>query len=192
MPALARQESGEQALQRHLAEEQFALLQGTAREAERMVQDALSRLEDPAHIGCTGSAGEFPGACQTWLYPSLLPHKVPLPAVLRAMPVAASGRAAHRDALRLSPACCLPADCLLSRTLAASECVERLRDAHGKYLSDRAGESRQPRAGAGARGSSGTHGMGGQWPLGLRHLPLFCCSRGLPAALPGPLCPPRQ
>ncbi|XP_075576247.1 huntingtin-interacting protein 1 [Pelecanus crispus] len=75
----------ERALQQRLAEEQFALLQGTAREAERMVQDALSRLEDPAHIGCTGSA-----------------------------------------------------DCLLSRTLAASECVDRLRDAHGKYLSTHA------------------------------------------------------
>lgn len=58
-PASARQESGERELQQRLAEEQFALLQGTAREAERMVQDALGRLEDPAHIGCTGSAGEF-------------------------------------------------------------------------------------------------------------------------------------
>ncbi|KAM6315892.1 huntingtin-interacting protein 1 [Podargus strigoides] len=86
---LRDKESGECVLQQHLAEEQFALLQGTAREAERMVQDALSHLEDPAHISCTSSAGRFP-------------------------------------------------DCLLSRTLAASECVERLRDAHGKYLSDRA------------------------------------------------------
>uniref|UniRef100_A0A8C3PKG1 Huntingtin interacting protein 1 n=1 Tax=Calidris pygmaea TaxID=425635 RepID=A0A8C3PKG1_9CHAR len=83
-PALTRQESKEQVLQQRLAEEQLALLQGTAREAERMVQDALSRLEDPTHIGCTSSA-----------------------------------------------------DCLLSRTLAASECVERLRDAHSKYLSNR-------------------------------------------------------
>uniref|UniRef100_A0A663MSW8 Huntingtin interacting protein 1 n=1 Tax=Athene cunicularia TaxID=194338 RepID=A0A663MSW8_ATHCN len=82
---LRDKESREQALQQRLAEEQFALLQGTAREAERMVRDALSRLEDPAHIGCTGSA-----------------------------------------------------DYLLSRMLAASECVERLRDAHGKYLSNRA------------------------------------------------------
>uniref|UniRef100_A0A8B9MSE6 I/LWEQ domain-containing protein n=1 Tax=Accipiter nisus TaxID=211598 RepID=A0A8B9MSE6_9AVES len=52
---LRDKESREQALQWRLAEEQFALLQGTAREAERMVQDALGRLEDPAHIGCTGS-----------------------------------------------------------------------------------------------------------------------------------------
>ncbi|XP_017679518.1 PREDICTED: huntingtin-interacting protein 1 [Lepidothrix coronata] len=80
---LRDKEGAEQALQRRLAEEQRSLLRGTAREAERMVQDALARMEDPAHIGCTGSA-----------------------------------------------------DCLLSRTLAASECVERLRDAHGKYLSD--------------------------------------------------------
>ncbi|KFQ32867.1 Huntingtin-interacting protein 1, partial [Mesitornis unicolor] len=49
--------SGERALQQRLAEEQFALLQGTARAAQQMVQDALGRLEDPAHIGCTGSAG---------------------------------------------------------------------------------------------------------------------------------------
>ncbi|NXI98549.1 HIP1 protein, partial [Psophia crepitans] len=62
----------------------------------------------------------------------------PLPAVLRAVPVAESSRAAPRDTPCLGPACPLPADCLLSRTLAASECVERLRDAHGKYLSDRA------------------------------------------------------
>ncbi|XP_033924585.1 huntingtin-interacting protein 1 isoform X4 [Melopsittacus undulatus] len=80
---LRDKESKEQALQQRVAEEQFALLQGTAQEAKRMVQDALSRLEDPAHMACTGSA-----------------------------------------------------DCLLSRTLAASECVERLQDAHGKYVSD--------------------------------------------------------
>lgn len=28
-----------------------------------MVQDALSRIEDPAHISCTGSAGETPSVC---------------------------------------------------------------------------------------------------------------------------------
>uniref|UniRef100_A0A8B9F8B8 Huntingtin-interacting protein 1 n=1 Tax=Amazona collaria TaxID=241587 RepID=A0A8B9F8B8_9PSIT len=55
-PALVQQESREQALQQHVAEEQFALLQGTAQEAKRMVQDALSHLEDPAHMACTGSA----------------------------------------------------------------------------------------------------------------------------------------
>lgn len=81
---LQDKESAERTLQQRRAEEQFALLQGSAREAERMVQDALSRLEDPAHISCTGSA-----------------------------------------------------DYLLSRTSAASECIERLQDAHSKYLTNR-------------------------------------------------------
>ncbi|NXA53856.1 HIP1 protein, partial [Nothocercus julius] len=81
---LKDKEDMEQALQQRLSKEQFALLQGTAREAEQMVQDSLSRLEDPTHISCTSSA-----------------------------------------------------DYLLSRTLAASDCVERLQDAHSKYLSDR-------------------------------------------------------
>ncbi|KFP07116.1 Huntingtin-interacting protein 1, partial [Calypte anna] len=80
---LSQEQEREQELEQRQATEQFALLQGTAREAQRMVQDALTHMEDPAHIGCTGSA-----------------------------------------------------DCLLSRTLAASECLERLRDAHSKYLSN--------------------------------------------------------
>ncbi|KAM7001276.1 huntingtin-interacting protein 1 [Passerculus sandwichensis] len=80
---LRDKESTERALQQRLAEERLTLLQSTARQAECMVQDTLARVEDPAHISCTGSA-----------------------------------------------------DCLLSQTLAASECAERLRDAHSKYLLD--------------------------------------------------------
>ncbi|XP_077643585.1 huntingtin-interacting protein 1 isoform X4 [Lonchura striata] len=80
---LRDKESTERVLQQCLAEEQLSLLQGTTHEAERMVQDALARMEDPAHISCTGSA-----------------------------------------------------DCLLSQVLAASECADRLRDAHSKYLAD--------------------------------------------------------
>ncbi|NWY44174.1 HIP1 protein, partial [Sylvia atricapilla] len=80
---LRDKENTEQALQQRLAEEQLSLLQGTMHEAKRMVQDTLARMEDPAHVSCTGSA-----------------------------------------------------DCLLAQTLAASECAERLRDAHSKYLSD--------------------------------------------------------
>ncbi|NWH33311.1 HIP1 protein, partial [Chloropsis hardwickii] len=80
---LIDKESTERALQQCLVEERLSLLQGTTHEAKRMVQDALARMEDPAHISCTGSA-----------------------------------------------------DCLLSQTLAASECAEQLRNAHSKYLSD--------------------------------------------------------
>uniref|UniRef100_A0A8C0U2A5 Huntingtin interacting protein 1 n=1 Tax=Cyanistes caeruleus TaxID=156563 RepID=A0A8C0U2A5_CYACU len=110
-PALAQQESTEWALQQRLAKEQLSLLQGTMLEAKRMVQDALARMEDPAHISCTGSA-----------------------------------------------------DCLLSQTLAASECTERLRDAHSKYLSDGAGERWQPQAlgtGAALAIRAGGHHSGG-------------------------------
>lgn len=69
----------EQMLQQRLAKEQFALLQGSAREAERMVQDALSRLEDPAHISCTGSAGELPSAHQSQHVPNSGLAKPPSP-----------------------------------------------------------------------------------------------------------------
>ncbi|NWZ71787.1 HIP1 protein, partial [Acrocephalus arundinaceus] len=80
---LRDKENTEQVLQQCLAEEQLSLLQSTMHEAKCMVQDALARMEDPAHVSCTGSA-----------------------------------------------------DCLLSQTLAASKCAERLQDAHSKYLSD--------------------------------------------------------
>ncbi|NWS34566.1 HIP1 protein, partial [Polioptila caerulea] len=53
---LRDKESTERVLQQHLAEEQLSLLQGITRKAERTVQDALARMEDPAHISCTGSA----------------------------------------------------------------------------------------------------------------------------------------
>ncbi|XP_065587741.1 huntingtin-interacting protein 1 [Cyrtonyx montezumae] len=81
---LQDKDCAQRTLQQRWAEEQFALLQGSAREAERMVQDALGRLEDPSHISCTGSA-----------------------------------------------------DYLLTTTSAASECMERLQDAHSKYLVNR-------------------------------------------------------
>ncbi|NXM79513.1 HIP1 protein, partial [Oenanthe oenanthe] len=111
---LRDKESTEQALQQLLAKEQLSLLQGTTQEAKRMVQDALVRMEDPAHISCTGSPGD---ALAT-----------PKPAVIPAC--------LGSPWSRLSPACCLPADCLLSQTLAASECAKRLQDAHSKYLLD--------------------------------------------------------
>ncbi|KAK6473443.1 huntingtin-interacting protein 1-like isoform X1 [Huso huso] len=46
----------EQALERQLAAERLALLRSSMEEGERIIQDALARLEHPAHIGCTSSA----------------------------------------------------------------------------------------------------------------------------------------
>lgn len=76
-PALAQQESTERALQQRLAEEKLSLLQGTTREAERMVQDALTRMEDPAHISCTSSAGDAPAAPKPGVIPVCLLPVVP-------------------------------------------------------------------------------------------------------------------
>ncbi|XP_067864151.1 huntingtin-interacting protein 1 isoform X2 [Heptranchias perlo] len=53
---LNEKENHEQALEKQLLDEQFALLRCAVEEAERIVQDALSRLDDPLHVGCTSSA----------------------------------------------------------------------------------------------------------------------------------------
>ncbi|XP_054936239.1 huntingtin-interacting protein 1-related protein isoform X2 [Physeter macrocephalus] len=52
---LADKESQEQGLQRRLLDEQFATLRGTAAEAERVLQDAVGKLDDPLHLRCTSS-----------------------------------------------------------------------------------------------------------------------------------------
>ncbi|XP_057382413.1 huntingtin-interacting protein 1-related protein isoform X1 [Balaenoptera acutorostrata] len=52
---LADKESQEEGLQRRLLDEQFAMLRGTAAEAERILQDAVGKLDDPLHLRCTSS-----------------------------------------------------------------------------------------------------------------------------------------
>uniref|UniRef100_A0A3B4Y0H3 Huntingtin interacting protein 1 related b n=1 Tax=Seriola lalandi dorsalis TaxID=1841481 RepID=A0A3B4Y0H3_SERLL len=49
------QEKVSQDSRQKLLEEQFALLQGTITEAENIIQDAVSKLDDPLHIRCTSS-----------------------------------------------------------------------------------------------------------------------------------------
>uniref|UniRef100_A0A8C7Z3J4 Huntingtin interacting protein 1 related b n=1 Tax=Oryzias sinensis TaxID=183150 RepID=A0A8C7Z3J4_9TELE len=46
------QDSG---MKQKLLDEQFALLQGTITEAENIIQDAVTKLDDPLHIRCTSS-----------------------------------------------------------------------------------------------------------------------------------------
>ncbi|XP_055003445.1 huntingtin-interacting protein 1-related protein [Sorex araneus] len=50
---LARQETQERDLQQRLLDEQFAVLRETAAEAERILQDAVAKLDDPLHLRCT-------------------------------------------------------------------------------------------------------------------------------------------
>uniref|UniRef100_A0A670ZNN5 Huntingtin interacting protein 1 related n=1 Tax=Pseudonaja textilis TaxID=8673 RepID=A0A670ZNN5_PSETE len=45
----------EQNLQQKLLDDQFRILQGTIKEAESIIQDAVSKLDDPLHIRCTSS-----------------------------------------------------------------------------------------------------------------------------------------
>ncbi|XP_029468918.1 huntingtin-interacting protein 1 isoform X2 [Rhinatrema bivittatum] len=53
---LRDKESSVQALQQQRGDEQLALLRCVVQEAEHILQDSLSRLEDPGHISCTSSA----------------------------------------------------------------------------------------------------------------------------------------
>lgn len=52
---LADKESQEQGLRQRLLDEQFAVLRRTAAEAERTLQDAVGKLDDPLHLRCTSS-----------------------------------------------------------------------------------------------------------------------------------------
>ncbi|XP_066227166.1 huntingtin-interacting protein 1-related protein [Saccopteryx leptura] len=52
---LADKESQEQGLLQRLLAEQFAVLRRTAAEAERILRDAVGKLDDPLHLRCTSS-----------------------------------------------------------------------------------------------------------------------------------------
>uniref|UniRef100_A0A8C5RJH5 I/LWEQ domain-containing protein n=1 Tax=Laticauda laticaudata TaxID=8630 RepID=A0A8C5RJH5_LATLA len=51
----AKKKTHEQHLQQKLLDDQFRILQGTIKEAESIIQDAVSKLDDPLHIRCTSS-----------------------------------------------------------------------------------------------------------------------------------------
>ncbi|XP_032085003.1 huntingtin-interacting protein 1-related protein [Thamnophis elegans] len=52
---LVEKKTHEHNLQQKLLDDQFRILQGTIREAENIIQDAVSKLDDPLHIRCTSS-----------------------------------------------------------------------------------------------------------------------------------------
>uniref|UniRef100_A0A8C7E7F0 Huntingtin-interacting protein 1-related protein n=1 Tax=Naja naja TaxID=35670 RepID=A0A8C7E7F0_NAJNA len=52
---LVEKKTHEQNLQQKLLDDQFRILQGTITEAESIIQDAVSKLDDPLHIRCTSS-----------------------------------------------------------------------------------------------------------------------------------------
>uniref|UniRef100_A0A3Q3W6E4 Huntingtin-interacting protein 1-related protein n=1 Tax=Mola mola TaxID=94237 RepID=A0A3Q3W6E4_MOLML len=64
---LNEKESREQALESQLAAARWASLQGAVEEAEKIIQDSLAQIDDPAHISCTSSADYLVSRCQASL-----------------------------------------------------------------------------------------------------------------------------
>ncbi|KAM4808518.1 huntingtin-interacting protein 1-related protein [Rhinophrynus dorsalis] len=52
---LEKKSTEEQRLHQKMLEDQFNIIQGTVREAENIIQDAVAKLDDPLHIRCTSS-----------------------------------------------------------------------------------------------------------------------------------------
>uniref|UniRef100_A0AAQ4NX89 I/LWEQ domain-containing protein n=1 Tax=Gasterosteus aculeatus aculeatus TaxID=481459 RepID=A0AAQ4NX89_GASAC len=61
------QESREQALESQLVSARWSSLQGAVEEAEKIIQDSLAQIDDPAHISCTSSADYLASRCQAAL-----------------------------------------------------------------------------------------------------------------------------
>uniref|UniRef100_A0A671WX70 Huntingtin-interacting protein 1-related protein n=1 Tax=Sparus aurata TaxID=8175 RepID=A0A671WX70_SPAAU len=64
---LRLQESREQALESQLVAARWSSLQGAVEEAEKIIQDSLAQIDDPAHISCTSSADYLASRCQASL-----------------------------------------------------------------------------------------------------------------------------
>lgn len=107
------QESREQALESQLVAARWSSLLGALEEAEQIIQDSLAQIDDPAHIGCTSSAG-----------PSLSPR------VGRSLAPPTCGLTSPLCSVSLS------ADYLASRCQASLDCMERLRVAREGYCAD--------------------------------------------------------
>ncbi|XP_030073693.1 huntingtin-interacting protein 1-related protein [Microcaecilia unicolor] len=52
---LSEKKAQEKSLQQKHIDDQFSIIQGTVKEAENIIQDALAKLDDPLHIRCTSS-----------------------------------------------------------------------------------------------------------------------------------------
>ncbi|XP_036980177.1 huntingtin-interacting protein 1 isoform X1 [Acanthopagrus latus] len=64
---LNEKESREQALESQLVTARWSSLQGAVEEAEKIIQDSLAQIDDPAHISCTSSADYLASRCQASL-----------------------------------------------------------------------------------------------------------------------------
>ncbi|XP_028320433.1 huntingtin-interacting protein 1 isoform X3 [Gouania willdenowi] len=64
---LNEKESREQALESQLVAARWSSLQAAVEESERIIQDSLAQIDDPAHLSCTSSADYLASRCQASL-----------------------------------------------------------------------------------------------------------------------------
>ncbi|KAM8960740.1 huntingtin-interacting protein 1-related protein [Pelodytes ibericus] len=64
---LNKKREEEQKLHQKMLDDQFNVIQGTVREAENIIQDAVAKLDDPLHIRCTSSPDYLVSRAQTAL-----------------------------------------------------------------------------------------------------------------------------
>ncbi|MEQ2166071.1 hypothetical protein GOODEAATRI_023920 [Goodea atripinnis] len=64
---LNEKESREQVLESQLLAARWSSLQGAVEEAEKIIQESLAQIDDPAHISCTSSADYLASRCQASL-----------------------------------------------------------------------------------------------------------------------------
>uniref|UniRef100_A0A8C5GRU2 Huntingtin-interacting protein 1-related protein n=1 Tax=Gouania willdenowi TaxID=441366 RepID=A0A8C5GRU2_GOUWI len=71
------QESREQALESQLVAARWSSLQAAVEESERIIQDSLAQIDDPAHLSCTSSFGPHADFCH-FLFQKLRPRGLEL------------------------------------------------------------------------------------------------------------------
>ncbi|XP_075956675.1 huntingtin-interacting protein 1 [Anarhichas minor] len=115
---LNEKESREQALESQLVAARWSSLQGAVEEAEKIIQDSLAQIDDPAHISCTSSAGQ--SSCEGMLISTVC-----------------SDVCVHAHMLLFF----ISADYLASRCQASLDCMDRLHSAREAFLADNTGVS---------------------------------------------------
>lgn len=157
------------------------MLRGTAAEAERILQDAVAKLDDPLHLRCTSSPG---GAAGLPLGPSPLPGRVLGNPERQEAEQQGTGDPRQAPPLTVSP---LLADYLVSRAQAALDAVSALEKGHAQYLVSRSGK-------CGGRGQKWAEAAGPGCPVCWPQLPPATgeFSRAVPPPHPPGACPARS
>ncbi|XP_075424399.1 huntingtin-interacting protein 1-related protein isoform X2 [Ascaphus truei] len=107
---LDKKSAEEQKLHQKMLEDQFHIIQGTVREAENIIQDAVAKLDDSLHIRCTSSPDYLVSRAQT---------------ALESITSLETGHAKYVQNMT---------DYLVSRAQTALESITSLETGHAKYV----------------------------------------------------------